>query len=190
LKKKDEIKGKEIMEEEMEELRQEQEDVEKLEELEDKEQELEKELETAKKEVEEWKGSYARKHAEFQNFAKRKDKEVEELRKYASEKIIIKLLEGVDNLERAISASGESKDFDSLVKGVEMTLNQFHNVLQGEGVASIETDGKEYDPYQHQAMMTEASDEVEDNYIIQEFQKGYTMNGKVIRPSMVKVCKK
>ena len=69
-------------------------------------------------EVEEWKQSYLRKQAEFQNFTKRKEKEMEELRKFASEKIITKLLDGLDNLERAITASSATKDFDGLVKGV------------------------------------------------------------------------
>lgn len=141
-------------------------------------------------ELNDWKGAYQRKNAEFQNFTKRKDKELEELRKFAAEKVIIKVLEAIDNLERGVSASSETKDFDSLVKGVEMTLNQMHNIIGTEGVEAIEAVGKEFDPYLHQAIMTENIEGVEDNYITLEVQKGYKMNGKVIRPSMVKVCKK
>lgn len=142
-----------------------------------------------KAELDEWKGAYARKNAEFQNYSKRKDKEAEDLRAYAAEKIIERLLAVVDNLERGIEASTATKDFDSLVKGVEMTLSQMHNILLAEGVEGIEADGL-YDPYLHQAMMTEESEEIENEHIIQVLQKGYKLNGKVIRPSMVKVCKK
>lgn len=143
-----------------------------------------------KVEVEDWKNAYQRKNAEFQNFTKRKDKELEDLRKFAAEKVILKVLEAIDNLERGISASSETKDFDSLVKGVEMTLSQMHNIMNSEGVESIEAEGKEFDPYVHQAIMTENVEGVEDNQIILEVQKGYKMHGRVIRPSMVKVCKK
>ncbi|MFO5067337.1 nucleotide exchange factor GrpE, partial [Salmonella enterica subsp. enterica serovar 1,4,[5],12:i:-] len=77
-------------------------------------------LEKLKAEVEEWKNSFLRKQAEFQNFTKRKEKEVEELKKFSSEKIITQFLGSLDNLERAIESSAESKDFDSLLKGIEM----------------------------------------------------------------------
>ena len=86
------------------------------------------EIAKLKAEVEDWKQSYLRKQAEFQNFTKRKEKEVEELRKYASEKIINKLLDGVDNLERAVEASSVTKDFDGLLKGDRKStrLNSSH----------------------------------------------------------------
>jgi molecular chaperone GrpE len=141
-------------------------------------------------EVEEWKQAYLRKQADFQNFTKRKEKEAEELRKYASEKVIVKLLEAVDNLERGVAASSESRDFESLVKGVEMTLTQMHGILNGEGVETIVTKDQKFDPHQHMAVMVEDSPEHQNDDVIQELQKGYKMKGKVIRPSMVKVCKK
>lgn len=149
----------------------------------------EEEIGKLKAEVEDWKQSYLRKQAEFQNFTKRKEKELEELRKFASEKIITKLLDGLDNLERAINASSESKDFDGLVKGVDMILGQLKGIMETEGVEPIVAQG-EYDPNFHHAVMVEDNPEFEDNHIILELQKGYTMKGKVIRPSMVKVCKK
>lgn len=142
-----------------------------------------------KAEVEDWKQSYLRKQAEFQNFTKRKEKEMEELRQFASEKVITKLLSGLDNLERAISASEETKDFDGLVKGVEMILGQLKNIMETEGVEAITSEGQ-YDPVYHHAVMVEDNPEYENDHIILELQKGYTMKGKVIRPSMVKVCKK
>jgi len=142
-----------------------------------------------KVELDDWKNAYVRKNAEFQNYSKRKDKEVEDLRAYASEKIMERLFGVLDNLERGIEASVATKDFDSLVKGVEMTLSQMKNIMQAEGVEEVNAEGL-YNPYEHQAMMTEASDEFENDHIMQVLQKGYKLNGKVVRPTMVKVCKK
>ena len=141
-------------------------------------------------ELEEWKNSYTRKLAEFQNFTKRKENEVAEMRKYASEGIIVKLLDNIDNLERAVDASKESQNFDSLIEGVNMILNNLKNLLTEEGVEEIEAAGKEYDPYEHKAMITENKEELDDNVVVQVFQKGYKMRGKVVRPAMVTVNKK
>ena len=143
-----------------------------------------------KAEVEDWKQSYLRKQADFQNFTKRKEREMEELRKYAAEKIITKLLDGMDNLERAIASSSQTRDFDGLVKGVEIILGNLKDIMKSEGVEEIITENAEFDPHEHMAVMVEASPEHDDNKIIMELQKGYKMKGKVIRPSMVKVCKK
>ena len=141
-------------------------------------------------ELKEWKNSYTRKLAEFQNFTKRKENEVAEMRKYASEGIIVKLLDNIDNLERAVDASKESQNFDSLIEGVNMILNNLKNLLTEEGVEEIEAAGKEYDPYEHKAMITENKEELDDNVVVQVFQKGYKMKGKVVRPAMVTVNKK
>ena len=141
-------------------------------------------------ELEEWKNSYTRKLAEFQNFTKRKENEVAEMRKYASEGIIVKLLDNIDNLERAVDASKESQNFDSLIEGVNMILNNLKNLLTEEGVEEIEAAGKEYDPYEHKAMITENKEELDNNVVVQVFQKGYKMKGKVVRPAMVTVNKK
>ena len=141
-------------------------------------------------ELEEWKNSYTRKLAEFQNFTKRKENEVAEMRKYASEGIIVKLLDNIDNLERAVDASKESQNFDSLIEGVNMILNNLKHLLAEEDVEEIEAAGKEYDPYEHKAMITENKEELDDNVVVQVFQKGYKMKGKVVRPAMVTVNKK
>ncbi len=141
-------------------------------------------------EIQEWKNSYTRKLAEFQNFTKRKENEVSEMKKYASEGIVVKLLDNVDNLERAVNASAETKNFESLVEGVNMILNSLKNLLTEEGVEEVEAEGKEFNPYEHQAMMTESKEDLDDNVVVQVFQKGYKMKGKVIRPAMVTVNKK
>lgn len=154
------------------------------------EENSENKIQKLEAELEEWKNSYTRKLAEFQNFTKRKESEVAEMKKYASEGIIVKLLDNIDNLERALEASKENQNFDSLIEGVSMILNSLKNLMLEEGVIEIEAEGKEYDPYEHKAMTTENKDELEDNIIVQVFQKGYKMKGKIIRPAMVTVNKK
>jgi molecular chaperone GrpE len=151
---------------------------------------LKAEVEALKDKVAELEGDYIRKNAEFQNFRRRQEAQFEELKKYASEKIIVKLLDNVDNLERAIAASSETKDFDSLIKGVDMTLTQMKNIMQSEGVEEVVSEGATYDPVVHHAVMVEDSPEFENDQIIAVFQKAYKMKDKVIRPAMVKVCKK
>ncbi len=165
-------------------------EVESKEEIEEKvEETLEEELGKTKAELEEWKQAYLRKQADFQNFTKRKEKEIEELRKYSSEKIITKFLGSFDNLERAVEAAGGSKDFDGLLKGVEMIIGHLKDIMKSEGVEEVKTDG-ECDPVYHHAVSVENSDEHKDNEIVRVLQKGYVMKGKVIRPAMVSVCKK
>lgn len=163
---------------------------EKVEETTEEAIQTEEEIAKLKAEVEDWKNSYLRKQAEFQNFTKRKEKEFEDLKAFASEKVVVKLLDIIDNLERAITASSETKDFDSFVKGVELTLSQMKNTIASEGVEAIETENGSFDPHLHMAVAVEESADHSNDQIIAEFQKGYKMKGKVIRPSMVKVCKK
>ena len=149
----------------------------------------EEEIGKLKAEIEEWKQSYLRKQADFQNFTKRKEKEVAELKEFASEKIITQFLGNLDNLERAIDSSVESKDFDSLLKGVEMIVRGLKDLMTAEGVEEIKSEGV-YDPVYHHAVLTEASESHKEDEIVKVLQKGYTMKGKVIRPAMVSVCKK
>ncbi|MCI5724672.1 nucleotide exchange factor GrpE [Fusobacterium sp.] len=146
------------------------------------------EIEKLKAELEDWKQSYMRKQADFQNFSKRKEKELEELRKFSSEKIITKFLGSLDNLERAVEASSSTKDFDSLVKGVEMIIRNLQDIISSEGVEEIKSVG-EYDPQYHHAVSVEDNPDFKENEIVRVLQKGYTMKGKVIRPAMVSVKK-
>ena len=159
--------------------------------VENKEETCEEKIAKLELEVQEWKNSYTRKLAEFQNFTKRKETEVSEMKKYASEGIIVKLLENIDNLERAENASAETKNFDALVEGVNMILRNLKYMLSEEGVEEVEAgEGVKFNPYEHQAMMTESKEELKDNDIVQVFQKGYKLKGKIIRPAMVTVNKK
>ena len=159
--------------------------------VDNKEETCEEKIAKLELEVQEWKNSYTRKLAEFQNFTKRKETEVSEMKKYASEGIIIKLLDNIDNLERAENASAETKNFDALVEGVNMILRNLKYMLSEEGVEEVEAgEGVKFNPYEHQAMMTESKEELKDNDIVQVFQKGYKLKGKIIRPAMVTVNKK
>ena len=159
--------------------------------VENKEETCEEKIAKLELEVQEWKNSYTRKLAEFQNFTKRKETEVSEMKKYASEGIIIKLLDNIDNLERAENASAETKNFDALVEGVNMILRNLKYMLSEEGVEEVEAgEGVKFNPYEHQAMMTEEKDGLNNDVIVQVFQKGYKLKGKVIRPAMVTVNKK
>ena len=103
--------------------------------------ETKEDIEKLKAELEDWKQSYLRKQADFQNFSKRKEKELEELRKFSAEKIITKFLGSLDNLERAVEASSETKDFDGLVKGVEMIIRGLKDIMTSEGVEEIKAEG-------------------------------------------------
>ena len=159
--------------------------------VDNKEETCEEKIAKLELEVQEWKNSYTRKLAEFQNFTKRKETEVSEMKKYASEGIIVKLLDNIDNLERAENASAETKNFDALVEGVNMILRNLKYMLSEEGVEEVEADeGVQFNPYEHQAMMTEEKDGLDNDVIVQVFQKGYKLKGKVIRPAMVTVNKK
>ena len=159
--------------------------------VENKEETCEEKIAKLELEVQEWKNSYTRKLAEFQNFTKRKETEVSEMKKYASEGIIVKLLENIDNLERAENASAETKNFDALVEGVNMILRNLKYMLSEEGVEEVEAgEGVKFNPYEHQAMMTEEKNDLDNDVIVQVFQKGYKLKGKVIRPAMVTVNKK
>ena len=159
--------------------------------VDNKEETCEEKIAKLELEVQEWKNSYTRKLAEFQNFTKRKETEVSEMKKYASEGIIIKLLDNIDNLERAENASVETKNFDALVEGVNMILRNLKYMLSEEGVEEVEAgEGVKFNPYEHQAMMTEEKDDLDNDVIVQVFQKGYKLKGKVIRPAMVTVNKK
>lgn len=154
-----------------------------------KEESIEEKYKDLEKKLEEEKNNFLRKIAEYENIRKRNNKEKEEFLKYANEKLITKILEISDNLNRAIVSSKESQDFKALAKGVKMISDQFEKIFKDEGVKAIKCVGLEYDPYKHQAMMQEESDKPE-NTVLEELQKGYTLKGKVIRPSLVKISKK
>ena len=138
------------------------------------------------KKIEELNAKYMRLMADFQNQKKRFDKEKADIHQYANEKIVKNLLEVLDNFERALDAT---KDADpSLHEGMELIFKQLVAALEKAGVAEIKALGEEFDPNFHNAVMMEETDEYESNKVSEVMQKGYTLNSRVIRPSMVKVA--
>lgn len=124
--------------------------------------------------------------ADFQNFRKRAEKDRQDTVRYANEKLLIQLLDVADNFERALLTE---KEHDKFFEGMEMIHQQLVMVLTKNGVEEIEAEGKVFDPSFHNALMSEDSDEVESGHVIRTFQKGYLLNGKLIRPAMVAVAK-
>ncbi|WP_337985759.1 nucleotide exchange factor GrpE [Dehalobacter sp. DCM] len=149
-------------------------------------QHLREEIEEQKAKAEDYYSQLQRLMAEFDNFRKRTQKEKEETAKYASERLILALLPVLDNFERAIVSSRKNSDFEALSQGVEMIERMFLKVLEDEGLKAIPSVGKEFDPYLHEALLREDSDQPE-NMILEELQRGYYLKEKVIRPSRVKV---
>ena len=127
---------------------------------------------------------YLRLLAEFQNYKKRTEKEKTDLYSYANEKIMTELLEVLDNFERA----REQEAGDGFKEGMELIFTQLTNVLTKAGLAEITALGEDFDPNVHNAVMAEETEEYESGKVSGVMQKGYTLNGKVIRPSMVKVA--
>jgi molecular chaperone GrpE len=130
--------------------------------------------------------------ADFENMKKRFDREVEQTKNYCNERIIIQLLEVVDELELAVK-NGEisAQSTEGLLEGVEMTLKKLRKILEQEGVAEIANpEGSVFDPSKHHAVATVESDDAEDGTVLEQIRKGYIMREKVIRPSIVKVAVK
>lgn len=126
--------------------------------------------------------------ADFDNYRRRTEKEIKEMVKQGNERLIIKLLDVLDDLERATVAGREAKGKEALLKGVEMVLKGLKGIFEHEGVKRIDALGKPFNPNQHDAVDRVETEEFPDNTIIEELRKGYMLNDKVIRPSMVKVA--
>lgn len=144
------------------------------------------EIDNLNDEVKSQEDKYLKLYAEFENFKRRNKQEIDLNNKYKEQKFAEDLLPVLDNLERAMDIEGETEAFASLKKGVEMVYNDFLNIFGKHDITVIESAGKEFDPNVHQAVMTEPSEEGS-GIVIEEFQKGYMLKDRVIRPSMVKV---
>ena len=131
---------------------------------------------------------YLRLMAEFQNYKKRVAKEKSDIHSYANEKIVTELLEVLDNFERAL-ASDNSTDVEGYAQGMKLIFDQLLGVLTKSGLVEVKALGEEFNPNMHNAVMTADSEEYDSNKVCSVLQKGYTHNGKVIRPSMVTVAK-
>ncbi len=146
-----------------------------------------KEESEAEKQLADMNAKYVRLMADFQNQKKRFEKEKADIYQFANEDIVKSLLEVIDNFERALDASQD--DGSKFREGMEMIFKQLMGALEKAGVSEIKALGEEFDPNFHNAVMMEETDEFESNKVSGVMQKGYTLNSKVIRPSMVKVAK-
>ena len=149
---------------------------------------LEKDLQKAKDELAEEKDNFIRLQAETDNFRKRLSREKEEFSQYANERLFKELIPIFDNLERALE--DPSNDIKILNEGLEMILKQFSSFLKKENVELINAIGEKFDPTVHEVLTSEESSEHEENTIISQFVKGYTINDRVLRPSQVVISKK
>ncbi len=156
---------------------------------------LKSELEKKNKEAKENHDKYLRAYAEFENYKKRAVKDQNEFLKFANEKLIKELLPTIDNLERAVEhAKGNSQKEEEAIKGliagVELILKQFKDILVNFDVTELKSIGEPFDPAKHEAVSHIETDEYADNIIINEFQKGYLLNSRLLRPALVSVAKK
>ena len=146
---------------------------------------LQSQLAEAEAKATEYKDSWARSQAEFQNYKKRMERDNELM--YASMKgdIIKKVLPALDDLERALQNRPAD---DAWASGIELIARKLQNILEGEGVKRIEANGAAFDPAFHDAITHEPSDDVESGYVIAVVQNGYMLGERVIRPAQVRVA--
>jgi molecular chaperone GrpE len=130
---------------------------------------------------------YLRLQADLDNFRRRTRLDAEASEKYRAQQLISDLLPAIDNFERALSIKLENEEAKSMQQGMEMVYRGLLDALAKEGVTPIEAVGKEFDPQFHQAVMQVSEPDFGSNIVVDEFQKGYILKDRVIRPSMVKV---
>lgn len=145
------------------------------------------EVSELKLEVNKLKDSLLRKAAEFENFKKRRNDEMSEFYKYASENIIKSLIPVYDDLSRSIDSinKGETKDFDTLKKGVQMIYDKFRKVLEDEGLKEINSLGNEFDVEVNEALMQMPKENAKPNTVLEVIEKGYKLKDKVIKHEKV-----
>jgi len=152
---------------------------------------LDEQLESAKREAAEHLDDLLRLKAEFENYRKRVVKEQIALVERASQQLVERLMPVLDNFELALIAADRTKDYDSLVRGVEIVYGELMDLLHREGLQKIEALGKPFDPTQHEAVLEVGDGPAEGDPVVAEVvRNGYTLKGKVLRPAMVKVVRR
>lgn len=144
------------------------------------------EIKKLKEEIQELKQDYMRQIADKENLRKRLEREKSEYYQYALSEFFGELIVVLDNFERSLE-SDDQKNLDKFQEGIEMIYKQLLDLLNKYGVKPIEIKDKTFNPHLHQAFMTEESEDIEDPQIGEEFQRGYTLNERLLRPSLVKV---
>jgi len=130
-----------------------------------------------------------RKQAEFDNYKKRIERERSEYVQFASAELMRELLNAMDSFDLAIhNASSDSAGSETMLRGLDLIYKQFQDTLSRFGLKAIEARGQVFDPNLHQAVSTVPTDKVAENTVVDELRKGYTLNGKLLRPVMVSVA--
>jgi molecular chaperone GrpE len=152
-------------------------------------EELKKMLEAKEKELKEHHDRLLRLAADFENYKKRAARDKEDWTKFANEDLIRAILPFIDNLERAVNHAEKVVDTGVLIEGVRLTLQQILQTLNKFGLSSFQSVGKPFDPTVHEAMLVVETDQHEPNQVVEEFQKGYLLNDRLLRPATVSVSK-
>ncbi len=151
---------------------------------------LQQALEIERKKSDEYLSRLKYLQADFENYRKRMEKEIRETAQITSEKLIINLLNVVDELELALGSGKETEDKQALLKGVEMILKKLSNTLEQEGLARIKAVGEPFNPSFHEVMAEIPLKKHDEGVIVEEVRAGYILSGRVIRPAIVKVATK
>jgi molecular chaperone GrpE len=146
-------------------------------------------LDAVRAEAEGYLDDLRRLQADFDNYRKRTLREQTARAASASQALVARLLPVLDNFELAVSAAEQSRDFDRMLKGVEMVFGELREVLQGEGLVRIEAEGKPFEPERHEAVVAVDQEGAEPGTVVDVVRTGYELRGKVLRPAMVKVAK-
>ncbi len=186
----DEVEPEEELEEKLEEDSVEEEEPAKKEEAKELSplEQLEEQIRLKDEEILKQKDTFLREKAELENFKKRLTKEKEDFVQFANERLLKELLQIEDNLERAMAAPNAT--LESLKEGVEMIQKQFKDFLKNQKVEAIEALGKPFDPNLHEVLNQQESEEHEENTVIEEYSKGFTLNGRILRSAKVVISKK
>jgi len=147
-------------------------------------------LQEAEKKAAENYDKYVRAVAELENYRKRAAREKADAIQYGNETLLRDILPLVDGMDRALEHACNSEDFEAFKKGLELLQGQLLGCLQKHGVEMIDTAGKDFDPHVHEAMMQVESAEHGDSQVVGEFERGYLLNGRLLRPAKVSVCKR
>ncbi len=148
---------------------------------------LEKDLEDEKKKSAEYLELAQRVQADFENYRKRVEKQIAEIKKYAIGDFVLKILEVSDNFERALSVDFKESSIDEIRKGIEMIYKQLQNTLSKEGIKSFGEEGDTFDPELHHAISVVEDKEKDDGIIVAVYQKGYKFHDRILRPALVQV---
>lgn len=151
-------------------------------------QSLQKDIENLQKERNDFYDRLLRQQAEFENFKKRMDREKTEFVQFASAELMREILGVLDSFNLAIrNAAGNGQTEENILQGLELIYKQLQDTLARFGLTPIDAKGQKFDPNFHQAVSTHATDEVEENIVVDEMRRGYLLNGRLLRPAMVSV---